>query len=170
MFIYLITTLSVIFNIYIYIFDILPSRLTVRNLIKCLRKNKIKTIYSIESNFNYPFTDILNEFYSDEFNIVFINSISDIKSGYLFIPCLNRKASYYQSSIIGHDSSLKIDQDILNLITEKENKLYLIAKFKTLGSSKYWQHLGDVVSFRDLILKEVSNHDRYIGHAWLFKI
>ena len=168
--IYILTFLSIIFNIYKYLTDILPSRLTVRNITNCLRKNKIKSIYTIESNFNYPFTDILIEFYSHEFKVIYVKSISEIKSGYLFIPCLNSKASYYQSSIIGHDNSIKIDQNILNLVTQKDKSINLIEKFKTLGSSKYWQHLGDVVSFRDLILNEVNDYDRYIGHAWIFKI
>jgi hypothetical protein len=167
--VYILLILSILYNIIVYINDIHPSRLTIKYVLKFLKKQNARKIYTIRSEFSEPFTDIIEKYYSDKVEIVYIGSFNEINSGFLFVPCLNSKASYYQSSRVGYDINLNKNNDVINLIRNNQNKNIIIYKFKSLGSSKFWQHLGDVVSFRDLILKEVSEEDRYIGHAWILK-
>jgi hypothetical protein len=114
---------------------------------------------------------IINYFYPNKYDIEYISSIGQIDNGCLLLPCTGSKSAYFQSvSTIGPVWDFKED-DVLNLLIDtKEIQKCSIASFKTFGNSKYWQQLGNVVSFRDLVLNEVRNEDRFRGYAWLLKI
>ena len=152
-------------NSYIFITDILPSRITVNKLIDQLSKYEITELYTFDTEYNYPFIPILNYMYPDKYKIIYIKSISEVNEGYVFIPCLNSKGAYFQSSYIGSKNDIAFE-----VILEESIKKSGIVKLQTAASSKYWQQLGNVVSFRDLILKELSAEDFNKGYAWLLKI
>jgi hypothetical protein len=145
--------------------------MSTSQIMKTLDKHQIKKFYTYDTLYNYPFEGIIKDFFSDRYDIEYISSIGQIDNGCLLVPCTSSKAAYFQSaSTIGPVGDFKED-DVLNLLIDtKEIQKYSIASFKTLGNSKYWQQLGNVVSFRDLMLKEVTNEDRFRGYAWLLKI
>ena len=104
-------------------------------------------------------------------NGIEISGINEIKSGYLLVPCTNAKAVYYHATAeIGQHDNFNADETLNSIIETREIQKISFASFKTMGNSKYWQHLGNVTSFRDLILKEVSDEDRFHGYAWLLDV
>lgn len=169
-YLWIIIAISSAWNSYIFITDILPCRMTAYRIMKTLDKHQIKKFYTYDTLFNYPFVGIIKHFFSDKYNIEYISSIDQIDNGYVFVPCTGSKSAYFQSArTIGPVGDFKED-DVLNLLIDtKEIQQCSIASFKSLGNSKYWQQLGNIVSFRDLILKEVQNEDRFRGYAWLLK-
>jgi hypothetical protein len=169
--IYSITIISIIWNIWIYIFDIFPCRMTVKNLVKKLDEFGINEFFTYDTLFNYPFIPVLETYFPNKYNIKYIKSIAEIQDGYVFIPCTGSKAAYYQScGTIGPVGHFIDDSKLSNLFLEKIIDYIAIAKFKTLGTSKYWQQLGNVVSFRDLILSELNKEDYDKGYAWILRI
>jgi hypothetical protein len=170
-YLWIILAISSVWNVYVFFSDTLPFRITIFQIMKTLDKHQIKKFYTYDTLYNYPFEGIIKDFFSDRYDIEYISSIGQIDNGCLLVPCTSSKAAYFQSaSTIGPVGDFKED-DVLNLLIDtKEIQKYSIASFKTLGNSKYWQQLGNVVSFRDLMLKEVTNEDRFRGYAWLLKI
>jgi len=170
-FIWLFLALSSAWNIYIFLTDTLPCRLTVHRIMKTLDKNNIKKFFTYDTLFNSPLTDVIKDFFPDKYDIQYISSINEIKSGYLLVPCTSSKAAYYQSAgKIGPVGDYKADEALNSIIETREIQKFSVASFKTFGNSKYWQQIGNVVSFRDLILKEVNDEDRFRGYAWLLDV
>jgi len=42
-----------------------------------------------------------------------------------------------------------------------------VASFKTFGTSRIWLNDSEVPSYRELILKEITEDDRWRGRAWI---
>lgn len=163
--------LGVVWNVFVLISDILPSRMVVSNIMNKLDSLGVKTLYTYKTLFNYPFIDVVEQFYPNKYDIQYVDSLADIDSGYLFVPSIGSKSAYYQSvDSIGPVGNFKEDHLLTSLIESKKIRDCAEASFKTLGSSKYWQQIGNIVSFRDLILKEVKDVDRFYGLAWLVNI
>jgi hypothetical protein len=159
-----------VWNIYIFFADILPSRMSTTKIIKELDKLNVNKIYTYKTEFNYPFIDIINEFYPEKYKIEYILSLDEINEGFLFVPCTSAKAAYFQSAgSIGPVGDFTEDEKLNELISSKEIQKYSVARFKNLGTSRYWQQLGNVVSFRDLILSEISSFSSIRKFAWLLK-
>ena len=63
------------------------------------------------------------------------------------------------------------EDKFLNLILKNKFKNYeVIKRFKTMGSSKYFVNESEVTSYRNLILKQINNYDRYRGYAWIIRL
>jgi len=170
-YLWFVIVLSSAWNIYIFFSDTLPCRMTTTRIVKMLNKYKIKKIYTYDTKFNYPFMDIIKHFFPGKYDIEYISSIDQVDDGYVFVPCTGSKSAYFQSvDSIGPVGDFKGDNALNSIIETRKIQKLSIASFKTFGNSKYWQQIGDLVSFRDLILKEVTSKDRFLGHAWLLKI
>jgi len=170
--IYCILIIHVLWNIYQFITDIFPARNTIHSIVKTLDSFNIREFNTYNTLFNDPFVDVIKNEYPDKYRINYISSLEDVEDGgYVFIPCTNSKASYFQSfKDIGPVGNFVSDQKLNKLIDSKMIEDYSLSKIKTLGTSKFWQHLGNVVSFRDLILNEVRNQDKYRGYCWIIKV
>ena len=166
-FIYLIVFSMVLFNIFILIYDILPSRLVLSRLLIFLKQKDLTKIYTPNTPFNenYMINFSLN---NKSIEVIFINTIDEIDNGYLFIPPLNNK-SMENIGYMNVDYN-DIDKSILDLIEDKKNSEKLIVKYKTYGLSKYWQLFVQVPSVRDLILRDIKSKDKDLSFAWIFKI
>ena len=101
-----------------------------------------------------------------------IDGLGDVEAGgYAFVSCTNSKSGYFQSERrIGRVGGFISDHRLNNLIDSKRIEEYSLSKFKTFGTSKFWQQLGNVVSFRDLVLNEVRKKDKYRGFCWIIKV
>ena len=64
------------------------------------------------------------------------------------------------------------DRDpILNqLLQAKTIGRFAVACFNTFGTSRFWVHESEVTSYRDLILREITDEDRWRGHAWILDV
>jgi len=144
--------------------------MATRILIKKLDKLNINKIYTYKTLFNYPFIGIINEFYPEKYKIEYISSLDEIDEGFLFVPCTSAKAAYFQSAgSIGPVSDFIEDEKLNDLFSSKEIQKYSVARFKNFGTSRYWQQLGNVVSFRDLTLNEISSYNSNRNFSWLLK-
>jgi len=170
-YLWIILAISSVWNIYIFFTDTLPCRMTVTKIIKFMNNYGIKKFYTYDTSFNFPFANVIKDFYPDKYDIEYISSINKIKSGYVLVPCTSSKAAYYQSvAKIGPVGDYKADESLNSMIETREIQNYSVASFKTWGNSKYWQQTGNVVSLRDLILKEVDEETRFRGYAWLLDV
>ena len=63
------------------------------------------------------------------------------------------------------------EDKFLNLILKNKFKNNeIIKRFKTMGSSKYFVNESEVTSYRNLILKQIHDYDRYRGYAWIIRL
>ena len=162
----------VFWNIYQFIADIFPARNTVHSIIKALDSYNIRELYTYNIPFNDPFIDVIESVCPNKYRIQYISSLEDVEDGgYVFVPCSNSKSGYFQSDErIGPVGDFISDHRLNNLIDSKRIEEYSLSKFKTFGTSKFWQQLGNVVSFRDLVLNEVRKKDKYRGYCWIIKV
>jgi uncharacterized protein YkwD len=60
------------------------------------------------------------------------------------------------------------DEALNELYENRGIEKIALAKIRTMGSSKYYVHESEVTSYRDLILKQMADQDRWRGNAWIF--
>lgn len=148
---------------WIFFSDVYPARMAIPNLIDALDKNNIKEFYTYETSYNDTFANYI----SDKYKIHRINSLSDIKKGWIIIPPTNSKSLSMECVQEAMNGDYTKDPKLNELLfTEKIEQLAAV-KFKTFSSSKIWPQEADVATYMDLILKEVGKKERFRGYAWL---
>jgi hypothetical protein len=163
--VYGLLVISTFWNIYIFASDILPSGMAVTNLKKTMNKLSIKKIHTYNIPHNNPFAGVLKLTYP-EIDIEYITTIDQVKNGYILIPPTGSKFGPYDNSAVVIEGDFRSDDVLNNLLDTGEIIKFVCATFKTTASSKYWQHLSHVSSFRDLILKDLTDYDwKYLGIA-----
>lgn len=159
---------SIIFNSRQFFSDILPSRMSNVYLLRKLNQLGANKFHTYNIPFNSSFVFALDENEINNFKINFIKSISEAKDGYIIVPGTSSKSSIMESEdyTIEHGD---FDEDpILNeLIRTRRIKEFAVASFKTIGSSGIWGQEGEVPSYRDLILHEIKEEDRFRSLAWI---
>lgn len=163
--IYLIVATAIIglHQFWLFFTDIYPARIAISNLIKELAKYNILEFYTYKTSYNNSFVDALKKKYI----IHYINSIDDIKKGWIIIPPTNSRSPYMEGDPEALDGDYTKDPKLNELLTTRKIDKIATAKFKTLGSSKIWPQEADVATYMDLILKEVGENERFRGYAWL---
>jgi hypothetical protein len=159
------TILLVLRNIFIILTDIFPSRSSVCELDSLLSEKGITEFFTIKTEFNYPFIDVLLDQFPNKYTVSYLRSVNEFNTGHLFIPCLSSLAPYYQSSKVATVSDIDREQwdDIVLKSIEKDQAIAI----STLGGSKYWRTIGNVCAFRDLLLHEKERENRQ--NAWLIE-
>ena len=100
--------------------------------------------------------------------MVYIESILDVDDGWIAIPGTSSKAINMESEVETIANGDYIKDPILNKLLEtKDIEKIATVKFKTYGTSRIWSHESEVTSYRDLILHEITDKDRFRGYAWL---
>lgn len=159
--------ISFIFNFYILFNDILPSKLGVSKLIKFLKDNKVNSFYTYDTPFNNGIVEVIKNEFKNEFVINYIENIHDLNNGVLIVPPLSKQnVAFFESVKENFDK----DQIITKLIMTKNIEKFTIKKFKTLGSSKYWLHIMDDLSYRDILFGDINDQDRYLSSCWVVNI
>ncbi len=162
----------------IFLSDVFPSRMTIVNLMEKIDSLKIKRLYTYKTNFNKCFVEgvpgiAVSDFMPDKnisapFEVVYIKSIADVADGWIAIPGTSSKSISMESekeAIANGDYT--VDPVLNRLLETKEIEKIATVKFKTYGTSRIWVHEGEVTSFRDLILHEITKKDLWRGYAWL---
>lgn len=167
-------TLSVIpifaWNLWVFISDIYPARMTVTNLVNALKKREIKKIYTYDTAYNNAVVNAIPPNILKEFQIEYITSLNDIKQkdAWVVIPGTSSKSLNMSSEMEGiRDGDYTKDPVLNGLIRTREIEKIAEEKFKTVGTSKIWVHEEEVSSYRDLMLKDIKEEDRFRGYAWL---
>ena len=175
---FLILGLTALVNARTFFSDIYPSRIAIDNLMKKVDSLKIKKIYTYKTNYNKNFVEgvpgiAVSDFMPDEhipapFEVVYINSLAEVTDGWIAIPGTSSKAinmSCDREAIA--DGDYTKDPILNHLLETRKIEKIATAKFKTYGTSKIGVHEDEVPTYRDLILHEVTENDRWRGHAWL---
>lgn len=157
-------------NLIVLFSDVLPARMAPTYLLRKLWKLGVKKFYTYNSPYNDSFVKCLPDEVRKEFEISFIKSIKDVKEGYVVVPPTNPKSVMMSDYPQGKDKEFEEDPALNELIGNREILKMAVCSFKTFASSRIWVHEAEVPTYRDLILKEVTDEDRFKGLAWLIKI
>jgi len=163
--------LQLIFTIYTLFDDTIPCRTSANKVANFLIKNKIKKIYTYDNAYNDAFIKAILNIFPNNFEVKYVNSIENLKNEIIFIPNTSSKSLYMESEKYAIKNGDFNEDKFLNLILKnkfKNNKV--IKKFKTMGSSKYFVNESEITSYRNLILKQIHDYDRYRGYAWIIRL
>lgn len=156
-----------IWNMWKFLSDIFPSRMTVFNLIKCLNDLDIKEFYTYRTDYNLMLIGTINPELRKLYTIHYIDNLTEVKDGWIVIPGTSLKTSFWVTDEMrsGIDS---IRDPIYNELFEmKKIEQIATAKFKTFSSSPLWIMDSEITSFQELILHANKAEDFLRGHAWL---
>ena len=102
---------------------------------------------------------------------VLIDDLSEVSKGVIVIPPVSSKSVAQETqeyAIINGDFDK--DHSLNNLLQDKSIEASAVMKIPTVGSSKYYVHESEVTSYRDVVLKQISDDDRWLGNAWILII
>ena len=158
-------------SLYVLYSDTIPCRMAPAHLRKKLKELHVDTFYTYDNPYNDSFVKTMVSSYPDEFNVKYIDSLSDISRGIVVIPAVSSKSvsmETQQYAIL--DGDFNKDLSLNNLLKDKSIEDKALMKIPTMGSSKYYVHESEVTSYRSFILKQISDFDRWLGNAWILEI
>lgn len=151
-----------------FITDAFPARMSSLFLIKKLDSLGIKEFYTYNTPYNNAFIFCIAPEILSRFTIRYIHTVDEVRDGWIVIPGTSSKAVNMESELetIVHGDFAE-DKTLDILLKTKKIESLADAKFKTFGTSKLWVHEADMTTYRDFILREITEGDRYRGYAWL---
>jgi hypothetical protein len=159
---------SLAWNIKMFVTDILPARMAPVYLMRTLQRLGIRSFYTYKTSYNDAFVNILPREFLHKVQVNFIERINDVRDGYVVVPGTSSKALNMESQTCALEGADFHDDALLDeLIKSKAIPRFAIASFKTFGTSRMWCHESEVTSYRDLILREINEDDRWRGRAWI---
>lgn len=152
--------------------DVLPARMGPSELNQSLRSNGIKKFYTYGNRFNEAFVDPMLMANEGHYDVQYVESISEVREGYMVVPGTSTKASNISGMLPERLAGdyFAGDSELNQLIESKEIENYAVASFKTFGTSRFWGHESEVITYQDLILHEVYKEDLYRARAWLIDV
>ena len=173
-YLYLFLLLFFFWNLYIFFTDILPSKTSINKIIQTINNKKITKIHTYKNKLmEAPFIDLIKYHFGEKIKIIYINSISELNDGFVFIPVISAKSWYYESDPKGPSNNyedFKDDKKLYKLIETKKIDKMAIGKYKTMGTSSFWSITTHIPAFRDLKLNEINNDVRYFSHTWILDV
>jgi hypothetical protein len=153
-------------TVYVLFSDTIPCRMAPTILRNKLKELDIDEFYTYDNPYNDSFVHAMESTYPDEFKVHTINSISEVNSGVLVIPNTSSKAVNMETQ-----QYAILNGDFMNrLMDNRHIENIALMKIRTMGCSKYYVHESEVTSYRDLILKQVTNQDRWRGNGWIYRV
>jgi hypothetical protein len=157
-----------IFNLKIFLTDVLPSRMATsymhdwfsshpgqKNYAYLLHPHNINTANVI----NRPGT-------KNQIKFARIKSISEAKEGYMLIPVHTGKSIFVNCRFPDYMD----DPELTRLIASGKLDRYIVASFPTLASSRIWPQEEEYCSYLDLIENKITDHDRNLGYTWILDL
>ena len=159
--------ITFLWNLWKFLTDIYPARMTLNNLIKALKKLEIKELYT----YGIPYNDLffknhLGDPYLDDLKINYITSLEEVQNGWIFIPSTSIKGAYLSNEAMEMGDFEK-DPILNGLLENRRLEEIATVKFKTFGTSRIWLQENEVQSYLDLMLDDIKDKDRFRGYAWL---
>jgi len=160
---------SGIWNLRVFLTDVWPARMAPAWLARTLKDLGTKALATYHTPYNDAFLNAMSPEDLQRYQIQYIHSLREVREGYVVVPGTNAKALNMvdASTACRHDQGFEQDPLLDSLIVSRAIQRYAIASFKTFGTSRIWVHEDEVTSYRDLILNEVSDQDRWRGRAWI---
>ena len=167
----LIIVAQFVHTIYVLYSDTIPCRMAPTILKNKLKELKVKEFYTYDNSYNDSFVHTMVSTYPNEFEVHTINSISEVNSGIVVTPNTSAKSvnmETQQYAILNGD--FRNDEALNELMDNRYIENIALMKIRTMGCSKYYVHESEVTSYRDLILKQVTDQDRWRGYAWILSV
>jgi len=161
---------QLVHSLYILYSDTIPCRMAPTYLRNKLKELNVDTFYTYDNSYNDSFVGAMISTYPVEFNVKYIDNLSEVSKGIVVIPAVSSKSvsvETQQYAIINGDFDK--DLSLNNLLKDKSIESKALLKIPTFGASKYYVHESEVTSYRDIILKQISGYDRWLGNAWIIK-
>lgn len=156
-----------VWNMWKFFTDIFPSRMAVANLLKALASRNIKEFYTYRTDYNMQLIGTIRPELIKKYTIHYIDSLTEVKNGWIVIPGASLKTSFWTTSeIISGADSIK-DPIYKKLLKTKKIEQISAVKFKTFNSSPLWIMEHEISSFQDLALGAIAAEDFFQGYAWL---
>ncbi|MFA4872402.1 MAG: hypothetical protein WC659_00505 [Patescibacteria group bacterium] len=148
--------------------DIYPARMTSAFLIRKLDALGITQFSTYKTVYNDAVINNINPTIRNKYEIQYINTLNEVKNGYVIIPGTSSKALNLESvPETIKDGDFTKDPALNELLRTRQIKEVAVAQLKTFGTSRFWGHESEVPSYRDLILHEITEKDRWRGYAWI---
>jgi hypothetical protein len=161
-------TANAVWNAWVFVDDVWPARMAAAWLRRDLEALKIKEFYTYDTPYNDAFVNALPPGDRNQYRITHINSLSDADRGYVVVPGTSAKAWNMESQFSGiKNGDFDLDPELNRLLASGDITKYAVASFKTFGTSRIWVQESEAPTYRDLILREVSDYDRWRGRAWI---
>ncbi len=160
--------MSAIWNLRVFFNDVWPSRMAPAWLARALGRLGVKTFYTYDTPYNNSLVKVLPPEVQQRYGIQTIQTLAEVKQGFVVVPGTSAKSVTMEGEevAIAHGDFV-LDPVLNELLRSRRIGEFAVASFKTLGSSRIWVHESEVTSYRDLILKEISEEDRWRGRAWI---
>jgi hypothetical protein len=153
---------------YILFSDTIPCRMAPTILRNKLKELNVSSFYTYDNSYNDPFVSAMIASYPDEFEVKYIENMSEVSEGVIVIPATSSKSvtqETQQYAIINGDFDK--DSYLNKLLLDKSIETEAVFKIPTAGSSKYYVHESEVTSYRYIVLKQINEYDRWLGNAWI---
>ena len=152
--------------------DLLPCRMGPAWLRQFLLKNNLNNIYTYDTSYNNCFVRTLVYGFESQLKVNFVNKIDECPDGSIFVvpPTSSKSVSMETESEAIINGNFRDDPRLNTLLDNNSIEKYAIAKFKTLGSSKYYVNESEVTSYRYHILNQITDHDRILSCGWVLDL
>ena len=148
--------------------DVWPARMAPAWLSKTLNQLGVSEFFTYDTPYNDAFVDSMSAADLEKYKVRYIDNINEVKKGVIVIPGTSSKSFNMESQKCAiEQGDFTSDKDLNYLIETRKISDFAIARLKTFGNSRFWGHESEVVSFRDLILKDIDENDRWRGWAWV---
>ena len=165
-------------NLWKFFSDVYPARMGATKLFSVLKRLSIKEIYTYDTKYNRALVETIPGLGESEytprkkieppFAVHYINSITDVRDGWIVIPGTNGRALTMDATeAINNNFRFTKDPVLNKLIESHDIEKMATAKIKTCGASRIWPLESEVLGYMDLILHEIKPEDIYRGYAWL---
>ena len=163
--------ISSVWNTWVFIDDILPSRMVVARLRAKLDELGIHQFCTYDTSFNHWFVGVLKSETPNKYEINYIKSLDEVKDGFVVVPGTSWKASNVVGVANGITATdFKSDKTLNHLIDSKDILKCSIKSFKNMGTSRKWVHEDEVTSYRELLLKDITEYDRWRALGWIIDV
>ena len=85
-------------------------------------------------------------------------------------PTSSKSVSFETENEVILNGDFRSDEVLNNLLDNFMIEDFALAKFKTLGCSKYYVNESEVTSFRYHILNHISDKDRELSYGWVLDL
>lgn len=154
-----------------YFKDVYPTRMAPTMLHQALQARDIKEFYAYDTPFNDAFIDNMMMYYGEKYRLQAIESLSEISTGYLVIAGTTAKSVNMSGSKLAREhGDFNPDPELNRLIESRKIERYAVASFETVSSSRFWVQENEISTYRDLVLQEIDDDDRWRGKGWVIDV
>jgi len=84
-----------------------------------------------------------------------INSIAEVKKGYILIPTITGKTIWCEC----REGDFRDDPALMSFLNQANSTDTVIASFPSLSSSRLWTQEEEICTYRDLIVGDITGED-----------